>query len=388
MTDFDPKKALSDKTFWYPDGLFNDHGVFTLQSDQNASVMRYVWHGCLLPTTVEDYARTLAIPASDLPGETETELKEIVGVFVDMKQSSTVFRDVTWPSMVAIVDTVFNYASRAGGKDAGSYYFNMLDWVRQYNKESLKDNPDPDTLEDLKESIMGACKKQENDIDALKLQSEKIKTALGSFKSACVEHENRLNPIIQTIQEKLGTLDGDTGKIAEEAKDIKQKKKLLDQEIKEYDKDVVIAATTPSYAWLGLIGCVAAITVASIYGDKARRLEKAIKELKAAIEKEQGELKAMIALEAHFTSVQTHITGLHDEIDGAIQDLGKHEGVWESIKGRLTGLRKFVADLETDVEPTLLEKVDLENIVEQWNNLAKSGMFLFNYGFSCLIPSS
>ncbi|KAL4861127.1 hypothetical protein BDV12DRAFT_180687 [Aspergillus spectabilis] len=370
MGDFDPKQAFSDPAYWYPNGLLTENGKFSLISEKNGSIMRYVWHACLLPTTVADYAQALSIPEQDLPGEVDTEVTEIVGVFAGMKSSSSVFRDKTWPSMVDVVGTVYNYSIRAGGKDAGSYYYNMLDWVRQYARELEKDNPDQDTLSDLKDSIVGACKSQMTDIGTLQTSATDIQTKFSDFKTACATYENSLDSIITVIQNKLGTLDGKTGKIATTMADIKQKAKLLETETKEYDRDVVIAATTPSYEWLGLIGFAAAVTVAVIYGDRARRLEKAISELKKAIEQEQTDLQAMVSLETHFTAVKRYTSGLRDELDGAITDLGKHIGLWETIKTKLTGLKGFVLKLEDNIEPVLLEKVDLENIVEQWNNLA------------------
>ncbi|KAL5338600.1 hypothetical protein BJX70DRAFT_388493 [Aspergillus crustosus] len=316
---------LLGKTYWYPDGLFSNNGNFSLISENNPSVMRYVWQACLLPTTVDEYARTLVIPTDNLPEEITTELQDIVNVFRTIIETSSVFRDETWPSLIDVVGTVYNYAIRAGGTHSGSYYYNMLDW----------------------------------NIDKVQTAAKDIQTKLSEFKTACAVHESKLEPIIGSVQNKLGSLDGEGGKIAETLWDNDAKKVLLEQEMRQYDKDDFLI----SYS--GIFGAVAAVSVAAIYGNKATRLKKA----------------AMVTLQTHFTSVKVksiipfarpNLTSLKDDLEGSITDLGYHIGVWQTIKTKLMRLKGLVDDLEDIIQPVLLEKVDLDNIVAAWNELAVS----------------
>ena len=161
-----------------------------------------------------------------------------------MKSSSTGFRDNTWPTLVELAGKIYNYATRAGGTEKRSYYANMLDWAKQYNRESNKDDPDEDLLEDLLSSVQGACKKQVKEINAFMQQSADMRDALHKFDNACHEHESKLDTIITAIQTKLGTLDGNgqgkySGKIGELRKKIENNQAILEQEMKEYDKGSV-----------------------------------------------------------------------------------------------------------------------------------------------------
>lgn len=55
--------------------------------------------------------------------------------------------------------------------------------------------------------------------------------------------------------------------------------------------DKIVAETSPSYCWLGLIGLIAAVAVASVYGDKAAKMAKRIDEVRQLIKDWETKVK-------------------------------------------------------------------------------------------------
>lgn len=62
-------------------------------------------------------------------------------------------------------------------------------------------------------------------------------------------------------------------------------------------------------------------------------------------------------------------------IKPAIQTLEKLQGAWGAIASDVKNLHDLFNDQTKEIPPMLLEETELENIVDQWNTLAKYGKF-------------
>ncbi|KAL1999676.1 hypothetical protein VTN02DRAFT_4189 [Thermoascus thermophilus] len=369
MGNFDPGKALSDETVWYPQGMYNEDGTFILSTADMAALNRYVWRGRLLPTDRDEYTKSLGISdGGEISNDVWKAADDLLATYKDVKGTTTEFHDTTWPRIVGLSDTIYNYATSAGGKSESSYYANMLAWVGQYNEELNKDKPDEQVLTELKQSVLTLTKQQITQIDKLQQNSNKAKKDLEAFDALCRQHQKDLASSQKTLQ---NLLEGDQGEIAELRKKIAENTKAVQDKQKEYDHDRLVAQTTPAYVWVFPIGTIAAAAVAAQYTQMADALEREIESLKALINQENAKLQADIRLEADINGMTADIGGLLSTIGPAIVTLGKLEGAWETMSGDLQGLHDLLSNQEgQEIPPLRLERVQLDNIVEHWNTLA------------------
>lgn len=149
-----------------------------------------------------------------------------------MKGTTTEFHDTTWPRIVGLSDTIYNYATTAGGKSETSYYANMLVWVGQYNDELNKDKPNEQVLNELKQSVLTLTKQQIQKIDGLQQDSNKAKGDLEAFDALCRKHQENLTSSKNTLQ---NLLEGDQGEIAELREKIAENIKAVQDKQKECD---------------------------------------------------------------------------------------------------------------------------------------------------------
>ena len=65
----------------------------------------------------------------------------------------------------------------------------------------------------------------------------------------------------------------------------------------------LVACTTPSYAWLGFVGLIAASTIAGVYGKKAADMAARLDELNNELARYEGDLKDESSIIADLTAI-------------------------------------------------------------------------------------
>lgn len=56
--------------------------------------------------------------------------------------------------------------------------------------------------------------------------------------------------------------------------------------------DKIVACTTPTYAWIGLLGFIPAVVVAGVYGDRAAKMAARIDEVRNLIDRYEHKIKS------------------------------------------------------------------------------------------------
>ena len=79
-----PKPVKDDKakpTLKPPGSLTNEHGVFLLQNVHMRMLVRYIWSGCLLATSRNEYAQRLGFSQADVDDEAWPKIDSLIGVY-------------------------------------------------------------------------------------------------------------------------------------------------------------------------------------------------------------------------------------------------------------------------------------------------------------------
>lgn len=72
----------------------------------------------------------------------------------------------------------------------------------------------------------------------------------------------------------------------------------MDKVTKEYNYDVVVAATTLTYVWIFPFVTIPAVVVAGVYGNRATKAYKKMGELRDTIQNEIAELNQKMSMTA------------------------------------------------------------------------------------------
>ncbi|KAB8076620.1 hypothetical protein BDV29DRAFT_154483 [Aspergillus leporis] len=204
-------------------------------------------------------------------------------------------------------------------------------------------------------SIQAVTKMQINSVDELNRKAEEAKQSLSTFHDACKKNQNTLQGESNTMKTLL---DGEDGEIRQLSDDINECLK----DIQTFQAEVDQVETSAAYVWLPLAGTIAGVSVAIIYGNRISELEEAIKKLKNTINQDRAKLQAAIRLKTDIISM-----GCYQSRNPSARETSRGMGRYGC---RSQNLHDLFNDQTGEIPPMMLEKVELEKIVEQWNILA------------------
>ncbi|KAI0453831.1 hypothetical protein F5B21DRAFT_504924 [Xylaria acuta] len=369
MSAFDPTKPIDDPSVWYPQGMYvqqekrdGEGPVFVLAQTDMASLNRYAWTGKLLPVTRDEYTLSLGISdGSEISEPVWGAVDLLLGKYSTMKTDTSQFLDITWPSIVDLSNNIYNFSALAGGKDDSSYYASMLKWVGMYNDET-----DPDKKEEYRQSIQQITKTMYDKTQTLHDKAEESKQALIKFEEATRTSQVALTSSSSQLSDLL---EGEDGEITELKDQISQSLKDIEAYQKEIDADRLTIEQTAYYVWIPFAGTIAAVSVLLVTENDIHRLEKAIKTVRDTINQEKAKLQAAMRLQSDITSMSMQVDKLVDLFGPVITTLEMLQGAWEKMGSDLNSLNELFNDQGTDIPPMLMEQIQLNQIIDQWNAL-------------------
>ena len=157
--------------------------------------------------------------------------------------------------------------------------------------DALIKNPDDETSKGTLIAILDELIKL---TDNCRAQAEEVSKQIREFANQTKQDSITLSGpdgesgLYKYYNEEYGETSEDVKRLT---KQIEDQKAILDTANKEYDHDVVVAATSPSYAWVFPIGTIAASVVAGVYGDRAIKALKRAKAAQAEIDALEAELQ-------------------------------------------------------------------------------------------------
>ncbi|KAL7934086.1 hypothetical protein V8C35DRAFT_280397 [Trichoderma chlorosporum] len=383
MASFDPSKPIDDPEVWFPKGMFIDNKAqnlttkvyaaddedktFILNHDKMVALSRFLWTGKLLPTDRDAYIKTLGLTTTDeITENVWKEIDNLLTTYTQVQKDCTQFKDVTWDKLVDLSGQIKTYATIAGGTMNSSYYEAQLEWVRQYNDEKAKPEPDQKTLDDLADGIKGAIEEEQGKIDAIQSHIKDALSALKEFHDNCMQYEATLENEGTTLQNLLEEEGNDIQHLTEEINEELQEIEDLQVEI---DRDHQKIKESAYYVWIPFIGTIAAVTVTLLAEADIKRLKTAMEKIQAILEVDQAKLQTAYRLQGDISSMGTQLTGLVNVMKPAIATLEALQGAWAEMYADLQTLYDLFEDDKQSIPPMLLEKRQLQTIIDAWNDL-------------------
>lgn len=336
----------------------SDESDFVLSSEEWLTIQCYVAKTLGLPNN-EDKFRTFL--GSGAPDDI-SDFTQLIGVYDKMIKHVTEWQDHTFPASVSLASDIYNYSMKVE-----TYYTPILPLA-----DILVVDPGNQKAKDKLSAILSTLSREARDHQ---VKAAEVAAKIKDFANRTLEDKIELsgNDGKSGLSKYYADKYGDTSENAKKlAKSISDMQAVLDKATEEYNHDVVVAATTPSYCWvLPPLGLVAAAIVAGIYGDKAvkaldnmRAAEKKIKELK-----DEERVNANLLLILNTTN--TGLAEIVDAVNTALPLIQKIEGTWMSIADDLDAIVKII---EEDIQKALPIIMDLgvENAIKSWKAVGKA----------------
>lgn len=326
------------------DKLMNDFEKLLIDSKKPRGPLWYAWHylqvystwGLRLPNTEATLKLKLSVPD---PG-VYLFFSSMLEAYQELHDASQQFLDKIFSAVVGVGDDLQAFASQAS-KDGDAIFSAVND---------LLDANDTASVLELLENLQAtAAANAKNAAD--------VTSKLDAYKSQLVDADGKLAAVQDKVEADDKTSKATLDMLASTDPAVTDSlagiQKLLTAKQDEYQQDVIIAATTPTYCWVFWpvppfpAGLIAAITVASIYGSRAVQALHDADDLSDKLKVKSQELHT--ALAAHGVQ-QTALSGLGQaktHTDNAIQQTTVLQNSWNTmatqigvIKSRVDGMTR------------------------------------------------
>jgi hypothetical protein len=329
---------------------------FTLGKPEWLAVQTYVQDGRFLPTDETSFRSHLGSGApSDL-----SDFQPLITAYAAINQHCTTWHDSTFPSTVALADAVYDY----GTHKAPIYYPPILK-----EADILTSDPDNASAQAALKAILGVLQGAATDYAG---KAGAVAAAIAQFATDSQSDEVTLvgtdgaGGLLKRYNDEYGSKSTEATNLAQQ---IQAQRQILDAANAEYNHDVIVAATSPSYAWVFPFGTIAAAVVAGVYGHLA---VEALDKAKAA-QAQIDSLKAEQAADANLISTLTWSTNSIGNISKALADalpvVQKIQGVWSAMAADLGAIARLI---DTDIAqvPPIIMNLGVEEALKAWHDVA------------------
>jgi hypothetical protein len=237
----------------------------------------------------------------------------------------------------------------------------------------------PNDINELKKLFATDFVKSYTYAQQAKKDAESLSIDLGNFQTLFKGHKATLKGLKDSYKSEYN-LDLENNKKLETL--IQNLTTSISDLRSEYDRDVVIAATSVTYAWFTIFGFIAAAVVAGVYGSRATAALKQIQEDQNKIAEFQAEINAVNTLIATFSLANSFIDKVDKDINSVIGILDNVINDWDKM---VSSLSVFVK--EGDQQSVMLEgvfviaKLRYESLETSWENIQTTAE---NYGRNCV----
>jgi hypothetical protein len=180
-----------------------------------------------------------------------------------------------------------------------------------------------------------------------------VGTNLATYKTQLIGASGQLKLVDEEVEKDAKTQQATINKLTstdpECAGSLAQISKFIKMYQENYEQYVIIASTTPTYAWVVWpvpplpLGLIAASVVAGIYGTRAREALEELRKWQGHLEKANKELQAAVTAHAVQSTAHTGLNGASILTDKAI-------GHTTTVQNSWNGLARQVQSVEESLE--------------------------------------
>jgi hypothetical protein len=329
---------------------------FTLSRPEWIAIQAYSTDALALPTTADAFRKSLGAGApKDL-----SDFDKLIEAYVAVNQHVTTWSTKTFPASVALASDVYQY----GTVKAPVYYPRILDEAK-----ILERNPDDEQAKTALKAMLDNLKR---DADQKSAKAGEVSTAIATFatdseldKVTLVGADGK-GGLVSYYDKKYGSTSAEVKKLTD---DIAEQKGILKSANDEYDHDVVVAATSPTYAWVWPLGTIAAAVVAGVYGKRATdaldRARAAQAKIDLLADKLAADANLLVAIHNAEVGAGSIVRGLTE----ALPVIQKIQGVWGGIAADLGAISALIDDDIRNVPPIIMG-LGVDEAIKSWHQVA------------------
>lgn len=262
-------------------------------------------------------------------------------------KASEHFIGAVFPGVVGLGNELMSFAKEATGKDGN--FSAMLDLMDQNEDQAALE-----LVDDLRTKAIDNSNK-----------AAKVKSDLGSYKGQLVAAKGQLDAVKKAIdaddQVSKKTIDDLLSDDPKSSTSIKAVERFLADAKKNYEHNVVVAATTPTYAWVLPVGLISAIVVAAVFGTRATSEKQAIDGYEAQLQQMAGKLRTAIETRGVLEAADYGISNALNKTELAETNATTVQNAWnklaegiDAIKTKISGmLREPDGQKKLAAKPTI-----------------------------------
>jgi hypothetical protein len=326
-----------------------------LADPQWPEVQQYAVDGKALPTDEQSFRTSLGAGApADL-----SDFKQLIDVYAHISTHCHTW-DGVFKGIVTLADHVWDY----GANKAPTYYPPILPLAH-----TLETEPGNTQAQERLKAILAVLKQEAT---AYATEASSVFSQIKQFADdTSADRLTLVGP-----DGKSGLLEYYNDKYASTSKaveEIVQKTEaargVLNEKEAEYRHDVIVASTTPTYAWIWPFGTVAGAVVAGIYGKKATEVLREEGVIKKEIEDLDAEKAADAKLIRAIGCATDSVTSIANAMTDALGVIGKVESAWSALASDLGSIVKTIETNIAEVPPIIMN-LGVETALTEWHNVA------------------
>lgn len=331
---------------------------FILSKGEWIAVQAYVTNALALPINGDEFKKSLG------PGAPSSlaDFEQLIALYQSINGHCSTWQKTTFPNTVALAGNVYDY----GANKAPVYYPPILK-----EAQILKNDPNnadaKKALKAILDNLQQTADDYANKATAAAKEVQTFAEQTQGDKTTLVGADGK-GGLIKYYNDKYGATSKD---VEDLTKEIKAQQVILKAANEEYDHDVIVASTTPTYAWVWPIGTIAAAVVAGIYGDKAVKALDRARAAQQKIDDLTDKLAADANLMVAINSAEVGMNAIGQALAAALPVIQKIQGVWGGIAADLQNISRLI---DTDIRqvPPIIMNLGVEEAIKAWHNVAQA----------------
>ncbi len=330
--------------------------AFLLSATEWLAIQTYVVNALSLPTTEAAFKTSLGPGAPD----SMSDFDPLIACYLGINGHCTTWQKTVFPATVSLASDIHQY----GAQKAPVYYNAILKEANILTTDPTNANALA-ALKAILDSLSATATTYSNNAAAVAKQIQTFAEQTQADQTVLIGPDGQ-SGLTKTYNDKYGSESADVIALN---KEIKAQKIILDAANEEYNKDVVIAATTPTYAWVWPFGTIAAAVVAGIYGKRATDALDQARAAQQKINSDSAQIVADAQLMAAIHIAEQGMTRIVTALSAALPVIQKVQGIWGSIASDISAI---VSLIETDIRQALpvIMSLGVDEAIQSWANVA------------------
>ena len=256
--------------------------AFSMSNQSWLSLQTFLADVTKLPSTTAQLAANMG---SGAPSPM-TDFDKLITLYVSMQSQGSGFTNTLYPSIVSLASDIYNYATSING-----YYQGLQEEINALNTKGIT----PAQQQQCQQNIIAIVNQLATNIAPYISNANAVVSNLKSFVSNLQSDSNTLGNYYTYYNNEYGTNSQAKKDLITQ---LATENAALQTARSDYNYDVTVAATTPTYGWILFAGTIAAVVVAGVYGARATAALNTIHSIEATISSLQAQEQADINMMA------------------------------------------------------------------------------------------